>query len=86
MISCKSGKDRTGMSVTMDQVSVLTRWHQLPAADAHRLLDEMRRDGCRMENTRKNVGKRGYAFNSLQRLLLPQNLRAPADTIANVQS
>jgi len=87
MISCKSGKDRTGMSVTADQVSVLARWHHLPAADAHRLLNEMRRDGCRMENTRKNVGKRGYAFNAFQRLLLPASLRAPSDTtVAGLQS
>ena len=41
--SCKSGKDRTGMSVTADQVHLLSRWHQLPAREAAPLLDEMRR-------------------------------------------
>jgi hypothetical protein len=40
----------------------------------------MRRDGVRMQNTFKNVGKAGYAFNALQRLLLPASLRAPKDT------
>ena len=44
------------------------------------LLDAMRRDGVRMQNTFKNVGKAGYAFNALQRLLLPASLRAPKDT------
>ena len=69
------------------QVSLLQRWHGCSMAEATRLLDEMRRDGCRMENTRKNVGKRGYAFNGFQRLLLPASLRpAAADTLANVQS
>ncbi len=69
------------------QVGLLSRWHQLPAPEAARLLDQMRRDGCRMENTRKNVGKRGYAFNRLQRLMLPQSLRAPSDTtVAGLQS
>lgn len=87
IISCKSGKDRTGMSVTAEQVSLLQQWHQCSAAGAQRLLDEMRRDGCRMENTRKNVGKRGYAFNGLQRALLPKGLRAAKDTtIAGLQS
>ena len=38
----------------------------------------MRRDGVRMQNTFKNVGKAyTYAFNALQRLLLPASLRAP---------
>ena len=47
---------------------------------AQPLLDAMRRDGVRMQNTFKNVGKAGYAFNALQRLLLPASLRAPKDT------
>ena len=51
------------------------------------MLEAMRRDGCRMENTLKNVGKRGYAFNALQRVLLPSSLRPDANTTcAGVQS
>ena len=49
-------------------------------SEAQPLLDAMRRDGVRMQNTFKNVGKAGYAFNALQRLLLPASLRAPKDT------
>jgi hypothetical protein len=86
IISCKSGKDRTSMSVTAEQVDVLERHHQLPPHMCQPMLDAMRCDGCRMENTRKNVGKSGYAFNRLQRLLLPRNLRPAAGTTARVQS
>ena len=87
MISCKSGKDRTSMSVTAEQVRLLQFNHSLPYAAAGPLLDSMRGEGCRMENTRKNVGKSGYAFNGLQRLLLPESLRpAAATTLAGLQS
>jgi len=87
LISCKSGKDRTSMSVTADQVELLQRYHALPAQAAGPMLTAMRGEGCRMENTLKNVGKRGYAFNSLQRLLLPASLRpAAATTLAGLQS
>ena len=80
IVSCKSAKDRTSMSVTAEQVALLRRRHELPKSEAQPLLDAMRRDGVRMQNTFKNVGKAGYAFNALQRLLLPASLRAPKDT------
>lgn len=80
IVSCKSAKDRTSMSVTAEQVALLRRRHELPETEAQPLLDAMRRDGVRMQNTFKNVGKAGYAFNALQRLLLPASLRAPKDT------
>jgi hypothetical protein len=87
IISCKSGKDRTSMSVTAEQVTLLRRHHRLPAGEVSPMLEAMRRDGCRMENTLKNVGKRGYAFNALQRVLLPSSLRPDANTTcAGVQS
>ena len=79
IVSCKSAKDRTSMSVTAEQVALLRRRHELPESEAQPLLDAMRRDGVRMQNTFKNVGKAGYAFNALQRLL-PASLRAPKDT------
>ena len=60
--------------------ALLRRRHELPETEAQPLLDAMRRDGVRMQNTFKNVGKAGYAFNALQRLLLPASLRAPKDT------
>ena len=49
-------------------------------------LTRRRRVGVRMHNTFQNVGKAGYAFNSMQRMLLPKSLRATADTTVRVQS
>ena len=87
IVSCKSGKDRTSMSVTAEQVTLLRRHHRLPGHAMGTMLEAMRRDGCRMENTKKNVGKRGYAFNSLQRVLLPRSLRPDSNTTcAGLQS
>ena len=87
LISCKSGKDRTSMSVTAEQVTLLSHLHALPPAEVGPMCNAMREEGCRMENTRKNVGKSGYAFNALQRLLLPSSLRpTAATTLAGLQS
>ena len=74
------------MSLTGEQVDILQRWHQLPEDVAEDILEEMRSTGVRMHNTFQNVGKAGYAFNALQRMLLPKNLRASSKTTVNVQS
>ena len=75
------------MSVTAEQVDLLRRYHSLSPAVVGPLCNRMRETGCRMENTRKNVGKSGYAFNALQRLLLPSSLRpTAATTLAGLQS
>lgn len=75
------------MSVTAEQVQLLQRFHQLPLRQAQTLLDTMRREGCRMENTLKNVGQAGYAFNWLQRQLLPDSLRPLPDmAVAGLQT
>ena len=86
LVSCKSAKDRTSMSLTGEQVAILQRWHQLPESVAADTLEDMRSLGVRMHNTFNNVGKAGYAFNALQRMLLPKTLRASAKTTVSVQS
>lgn len=43
MTSCKSGKDRTGMSVTLQQVNILSREFDLADCEYQRALDTMRR-------------------------------------------
>ena len=40
---CKSGKDRTGMSATLEQVSFLSREFDLADSEYQRALDTMRR-------------------------------------------
>ena len=43
LTSCKSGKDRTGMSVTLEQVNILSREFDLADNEYERALDTMRR-------------------------------------------
>ena len=40
---CKSGKDRTGMSATLEQVNFLSREFDLADSEYQRALDTMRR-------------------------------------------
>ncbi|KAE9094231.1 hypothetical protein PF010_g17189 [Phytophthora fragariae] len=78
--SCKSANDRTGMSVTLEQVRLLSEYHDLPEEFAVRTVSTMRSNGVRLENALKNTGKRQYAFNGLQRSLLPDEYKCPEGT------
>lgn len=74
---CKSAKDRTAMSVTLEQVRILQRHHDLPLHRIPATVSVMRSHGVRIENALKNTGKRQFAFNKLQRSLLPEEYRCP---------
>lgn len=78
---CKSGKDRTGMSVTLEEARLLTQRHGLSPHRQLEVAELLRRHGTRLEICRKNVGRPRYAFNAFQAALLPREYRPPSDTI-----
>jgi inositol polyphosphate-4-phosphatase len=84
--SCKSAKDRTGMGTTLEQARILQQEFHLPGENLQNVLDVIRSEGTRMDNTMKNIGRRKYAFNLPQVMSLPAMYRPPNFTVGKVQT
>ncbi|CAH0490743.1 unnamed protein product [Peronospora farinosa] len=77
---CKSAKDRTSMSITLEEANLLVRSHGLLADDVEAFTNLLRTYGVRRENARKNIGKAQYCFSALQNYMLPQDYQCPPGT------
>lgn len=84
--SCKSAKDRTAMAVTLEATRILQQEFHLPAGNLQNVLDVIRSEGTRLDNTMKNIGHRKFAFNLPQVMALPQQYRPPNGSYGKAQS
>ncbi|TDH72268.1 uncharacterized protein CCR75_006992 [Bremia lactucae] len=75
---CKSGKDRTAMSVTLEQTRVLCA--ELQASQGATICANMRLYGVRRRNVFMNTRADKFAFNEMQRKMLPECYKPPAGT------
>jgi len=85
-ILCKSGKDRTSMSTTLDITRALIE-NVGVLQNGKVICDTLRGVGCRRANVFANTGSNMYAFNVFQWASLPICYRPPPSSFAgNVQS
>ena len=83
---CKSAKDRTSMSVTLEQAHLLCHKHRMAKEMVPIVTGVFRSHGVRRENALKNIGARTFAFNALQRTFLPREYQPPRNTAGGVLS
>lgn len=77
-ILCKSGKDRTGMGVTLDITRGLVE--DLGVTNGKEVCSLLRLHGVRRVNVYANTGQSLFAFNDIQRMALPVCFRPPHST------
>uniref|UniRef100_A0A0N5CAK9 PH domain-containing protein n=1 Tax=Strongyloides papillosus TaxID=174720 RepID=A0A0N5CAK9_STREA len=82
-LSCKSGKDRTSMAVTLEEGRLLKETCGVNDDQVSEMIVCLRRDGVRRENCKKNVGKPMYSFSSFQMHFLPPEFRPPTGTFTH---
>lgn len=83
---CKSGKDRTGMAVTLDQSRQLSEIFGLESSSDRVIRDAnlMRVYGTRLMVAEKNIGRAVFAINRLQLQFMPAAYRPPISVLEDV--
>uniref|UniRef100_A0A7E4W547 PH domain-containing protein n=1 Tax=Panagrellus redivivus TaxID=6233 RepID=A0A7E4W547_PANRE len=86
-LGCKSGKDRTSMAVTLEEARFVKEHCGVCSDQLVQVTESLRKNGVRLENCRKNIGKSLYSFSPFQTHFIPKEFRPPAGTYGhNVKS
>jgi len=83
---CKSGKDRTGMVLTLQQSRFLSQYCGHSEQRIMKDANLMRSYGTRLDIAEKNTGKRVFAINQIQVNFLPPSLRPPPDVLEKIMT
>uniref|UniRef100_A0AC35FF36 PH domain-containing protein n=2 Tax=Panagrolaimus sp. PS1159 TaxID=55785 RepID=A0AC35FF36_9BILA len=83
ILACKSGKDRTSMAVTLEEARFIKEHCCIFGDQLTQVLDNIRRNGVRLENCRKNIGKSVYSFSPFQLHFLPKDFCPPSGTYSH---
>ncbi|CAG5098310.1 Oidioi.mRNA.OKI2018_I69.XSR.g15552.t1.cds [Oikopleura dioica] len=86
IINCKSGKDRTGMAVTLEQARIIRSEISIDDALYKHSLNEMRFHGLRRDNCKKNQDKYLYAFQKVQLLTFPNEYVPPKGSYGHAET
>jgi inositol polyphosphate-4-phosphatase len=83
---CKSGKDRTGMVMSLEQSRILGERFNCGDSEKRVIKDAelMRLHGPRLQVCTKNIGRPLYSINKLQAQFLPVTLRPPRSTMEDM--
>ena len=84
---CKSGKDRTGMAVTLEQSRYMARKFGIGTNNKDIVIHNaniMREYGTRLDVVEKNIKKRCYAINAIQATFLPEEYKPPSRVLEDL--
>ena len=83
---CKSGKDRTGMAVTLEQTRFIGNAYGCGTSDdiLYKNASVMRLYGTRLKLCEKNIGKAVFSINSFQAQFLPHMYRPPPSVLESL--
>jgi hypothetical protein len=79
-ILCKSGKDRTGVGVTLEAARIIAE--DIGVMGGSAIVQLLRLHGVRKMNVWANTGQDKFAFNTIQKMNLPPCYQPPAGTHA----
>jgi len=84
--SCRTGKDLSGMSATLENVNILSREFDLADNEYQAALATIRSEGTRRANCWKNTDSDKFGFRTLQLATFPRQYRPPVGTFGSIRN